>query len=204
MKSDIKDFLKATFAKFNINAKEHGINLAEELKLEAQKTCSDGTVLYTTASDFTVGADVYVMDADGNPVPVSAGEYLCEDGTKIMVGEDGLVAEVGTVTPQEEEMSSEDWMKAISALTERIEAVENQNIELTKELADTKESKNNIATQLSKVQKAYNDIKGNPSVDSVRNRNTTKQEFSKSTKEEKTFGAMTLSERVRKNIENIK
>ena len=204
MKSEIKDFLKATFAKFNINAKEHGIDLTDEIKLEAQVTSQDGTVLYTTASEFKVGVDVYIMDADGNPVPVTPGEYIFEDGTTILVGEDGLVSEMGMVTETEEEMSSDDWMKAISALTERIEAIESQNLELTKELAETKESKTSISTQLSKVQKAYNELKGTPATDSIRNKNATKQEFSKSEKQDKAFASMTLGERVRKNIENIK
>ena len=167
--SNIKEQIKSVFNKYGIDPSTVGIKFEEETTAEApatelqfavEGTLSDGTKIYSTASEWVAGVDIYTQDADGNPVPVPAGEYMLEDGvTMVEVGENGMVDSISTMeTPQE--MSSEDLVSVIGNLSERIAALETEKTELSAALASVK-------TELASVKKA-------PAVPSVKS-----QEFKK-------------------------
>ena len=85
--NDIKKRVNEVLAKFNVNLK------AEEVKfLEA--SLDDGTMIYTDAEVWEAGVNVYVMDADGNKVPVPVGEYILADGQIVVIAEDGILGEL--------------------------------------------------------------------------------------------------------------
>lgn len=171
--SNIKEQIKSVFNKYGIDPSTVGIKFEEEataeataeapateLKFAVEGTLSDGTKIYSTASEWVAGVDIYTQDAEGNPVPVPAGEYMLEDGiTMVTVGEDGMVAMIGEMEV-ETEMSSEDLVAVIGQLSERIAALETDKTALSTELAA-------IKTELSSVKKA-------PAVPSVKS-----QEFKK-------------------------
>jgi hypothetical protein len=174
--SNIKEQIKSVFSKYGIDPSTVGIKFEEEAIAEApatelqfavEGTLSDGTKIYSTANEWVAGVDIYTQDAEGNPVPVPAGEYLLEDGvTMVTVGEDGMVAMIGEMEV-ETEMSSEDLVSVISTLSEqianqntRISALEGEKTELAAALAASK-------TELASVKKA-------PAVPSVKS-----QEFKK-------------------------
>jgi len=169
--SNIKEQIKSVFAKYGIEPSSVGIKFEEEaateLKFAVEGTLNDGTKIYSTANEWVVGVDIYTMDAEGNPVPVPAGEYMLEDGvTKVVVGEDGMVAEIER-EEQSTEMSSEDLVAVIGSLSERIAALETEKTELC---AAVESAKNEVATvkaELASVKKA-------PAVPSVKS-----QEFKK-------------------------
>jgi hypothetical protein len=169
--SNIKEQIKSVFAKYGIEPSSVGIKFEEEaateVKFAVEGTLNDGTKIYSTANEWVVGVDIYTMDAEGNPVPVPAGEYMLEDGvTKVVVGEDGMVAEIER-EEQSTEMSSEDLVAVIGSLSERIAALETEKTELS---AAVESAKNEVATvkaELASVKKA-------PAVPSVKS-----QEFKK-------------------------
>jgi hypothetical protein len=169
--SNIKEQIKSVFAKYGIEPSSVGIKFEEEaateLKFMVEGTLNDGTKIYSTANEWVVGVDIYTMDAEGNPVPVPAGEYMLEDGvTKVVVGEDGMVAEIER-EEQSTEMSSEDLVAVIGSLSERIAALETEKTSLS---AAVESAKNEVATvkaELASVKKA-------PAVPSVKS-----QEFKK-------------------------
>jgi hypothetical protein len=169
--SNIKEQIKSVFAKYGIEPSSVGIKFEEEaateVKFAVEGTLNDGTKIYSTANEWVVGVDIYTMDAEGNPVPVPAGEYLLEDGvTKVVVGEDGMIAEIER-EEQSTEMSSEDLVAVIGSLSERIAALETEKTELS---AAVESAKNEVATvkaELASVKKA-------PAVPSVKS-----QEFKK-------------------------
>ena len=171
MMSNIKEQIKSVFAKYGIEPSSVGIKFEEEaateLKFMVEGTLNDGTKIYSTANEWVVGVDIYTQDAEGNPVPVPAGEYMLEDGvTKVVVGEDGMVAEIER-EEQSTEMSSEDLVAVIGSLSERIAALETEKTELS---AAVESAKNEVATvkaELASVKKA-------PAVPSVKS-----QEFKK-------------------------
>jgi len=140
---------------------------ATEVKFAVEGTLADGTKIYSTADEWVVGVDIYTMDAEGNPVPVPAGEYLLEDGvTKVYVGEEGTITEIER-EEQSTERSSEDLVAVIGNLSERIAALEVEKTELAAAVETAKKDAEALKTELASVKKA-------PAVPSVKS-----QEFKK-------------------------
>lgn len=173
--SDIKNQIKAVFTKYGIEPSALGIKFEEEtteapsteLKFMVEGTLSDGTKIYSTSSEWVAGVDIYTQDAEGNAIPVPAGEYILEDGvTKVVVGEDSMVAEITTVEV-ETEMSSEDLVAVIGQLSERIAALEGEKTELAAAVENAKKDAEAVKAELASVKKA-------PAVPSVKS-----QEFKK-------------------------
>lgn len=178
--SDIKNQIKAVFAKYNIEPSVLGIKFedesadaaeatATEVKFAVEGTLADGTKIYSTADEWTVGVDIYTQDAEGNPVPVPAGEYILEDGvTKVYVATDGIISEIER-EEQSTEMSSEDLVAVIGQLSERIAALEVEKTELAAAVESAKKDTETVKAELASVKKA-------PAVPSVKS-----QEFKKNT-----------------------
>jgi hypothetical protein len=176
--SDIKNQIKAVFAKYNIEPSALGIKFedesadaaeatATEVKFAVEGTLADGTKIYSTADEWTVGVDIYTQDAEGNPVPVPAGEYILEDGvTKVYVATDGIISEIER-EEQSTEMSSEDLVAVIGQLSERIAALEVEKTELAAAVESAKKDTDAVKAELASVKKA-------PAVPSVKS-----QEFKK-------------------------
>jgi hypothetical protein len=176
--SDIKNQIKAVFAKYNIEPSALGIKFedesadaaeatATEVKFAVEGTLADGTKIYSTADEWTVGVDIYTQDAKGNPVPVPAGEYILEDGvTKVYVATDGIISEIER-EEQSTEMSSEDLVAVIGQLSERIAALEVEKTELAAAVESAKKDTDAVKAELASVKKA-------PAVPSVKS-----QEFKK-------------------------
>ena len=173
--SDIKNQIKAVFQKYNIEPSALGIKFedesteapATELQFMVEGTLSDGTRIYSTASEWVAGVDIYTRDAEGAPVPVPAGTYVLEDNvTTVVVGEDSMVAEITTVEV-ETEMSSEDLVAVIGQLSERIAALEVEKTELAAAVESAKKDTDAVRAELASVKKA-------PAVPSVKS-----QEFKK-------------------------
>ena len=175
--SNIKEQIKSVFNKYGIDPSSVGIKFEEEtaaaeapateVKFAVEGTLADGTKIYSTANEWVVGVDIYTTDAEGNPVPVPAGEYLLEDGvTTVYVGEDGMVAQIER-EEQSTEMSSEDLVAVIGQLSERIAALEVEKTELAAAVENAKKDAEALKTELASVKKA-------PAVPSVKS-----QEFKK-------------------------
>jgi len=175
--SSIKEQIKSVFNKYGIDPSTVGIKFEEEttaaeapateVKFAVEGTLADGTKIYSTADEWVVGVDIYTQDAEGNPVPVPAGEYLLEDGvTKVYVGEEGTITEISR-EEQSTEMSSEDLVAVIGQLSERIAALEVEKTELAAAVETAKKDSEALKTELASVKKA-------PAVPSVKS-----QEFKK-------------------------
>jgi hypothetical protein len=202
MKQSLKESIKSIFHKFNVDPSKHGIKL-EEIKLEAQKTLQDGTIIYSTASEFAVGVDVYTVDAEGNPIPLPAGEYVCEEGGKLVVGEDGLVAEYTEAEKEavEEEMSSEQFLAIVEKLTSRLSTLELRNSQLSEQLLNEQQKNQKANAEFNSLKTELSELRKKPAATSIKDRvATTTVTLSK----EKPFEQMTLGERIKYNISQIK
>jgi hypothetical protein len=175
--SNIKEQIKSVFNKYGIDPSTVGIKFEEEttaaqapateVKFAVEGTLADGTKIYSTADEWVVGVDIYTQDAEGNPVPVPAGEYMLEDGvTKVYVGEEGKITEIER-EEQSTEMSSEDLVAVIGNLSERIAALEVEKTQLAAAVETAKKDAEALKTELASVKKA-------PAVPSVKS-----QEFKK-------------------------
>lgn len=175
---NLKEQMKAIFQKFGIDPAVHGVKFEEETKSNelvfmAEGTLQDGTKIYSSADEWVAGVDIYMQDADGNPVPVPAGEYLLEDGTIVKVGEDGLVAEIAA-PEMEVEMSSSDMLAIIDSLSQRISVLETEKTELASALESEKKNADAVSGELNSVKSELSSLKKAPAAPSVR-----AQEFKK-------------------------
>ena len=148
--------LSAILKKHNIK----GVQLSEviEVKMAMEGVLADGTVVATPNESFEVGAELYVVDAEGNPQPAPDGEHTLDNGM-VLVSVGGFITEVTEVEIAEEEMSA-DIAATIAAMDEQLTSIKNQLAEKETELASVRaelsEVKNNLnvsqakATELSK------------------------------------------------------
>lgn len=173
--SNIKEQIKSVFTKYGIDPSVHGIKFeeettvpTEELKFSVEGKLQDGTSIYSTSDAWTVGSDIFTKDTNGNPVPVPAGEYILEDGvTTVVVDEMGMVAEIGNTQVGQQDMSSEDLVAVIGALSERVAALETEKTQLAAAVEAAKYDADAVKAELASVKKA-------PAVPSVKS-----QEFKK-------------------------
>lgn len=128
-------------SKYADRLKAFGIQLSAdgEIKKEEQMAMAilaDGTEVYSPDAEFAVGSELFVMDADGNPVPAPDGEHTTAEG-KVIVVSGGVIAEIKE--PMEEEpkveieieeekqaafdgVSREEFESTINSLVEAFEA----------------------------------------------------------------------------------
>ena len=83
----LSERINELFQKFNVNLKTEEI----EVNLEAQAVLDNGTIIYTDADSFDEGAEVYILNEEGEKIPLPEGEYELEDGSKMSIGEGGKV-----------------------------------------------------------------------------------------------------------------
>jgi len=115
--------------------------LDEPTNLTDVKT-ADGVIL-SYEGDLAVGVEIFIVDEEGK-VPAE-GEFVLEDGTKLIVAE-GKVTEI--VAPEEpieapvEELPVEEMKTELSleGLAEKITAIENDNLEIKTILTELAES----------------------------------------------------------------
>jgi hypothetical protein len=150
-----------------------GVQLSEvvDIKMSAEGKLADGSTMVATPSDdFSVGAELYVIDADGNPQPAPDGEHTLDNGT-ILVTANGVITEVKEAEePAEEELSAE--------IASVIEAMDNKLTEIKKELADAKTEMASIKQDLATKTKELSDA-------NVKIATLSKKPASASVKEEK-------------------
>jgi len=157
-------------SKYADRLKAFGIQLSAEGEItkEAQMAMAilaDGTEVYSPDAEFAVGSELFVMDADGNPVPAPDGEHTTAEG-KVIVVSGGVIAEIKE--PMEEEpkveieiekeeqaafdgVSREEFESTINSLMEAFEA----------KIASLNAEKENLSSAIEKMSKQ-------PATDSVK------------------------------------
>jgi hypothetical protein len=182
--------------KFKVTPEDLGVKLTSEIKLSAEAKLQDGTMIYSTADAWAVGVDIYSMDPDGNPIQVQPGEYMLEDGTTLVVGDDNMVKEIKT-PDMGAEMSAE-VENFIKELVEKITEVQAKNTELSAAL-EAERAKYN--TELSAVKTELANLKKAPATTSVKDTKAVNMGKEK-TAPVKPFSAMSLRERIEYNLSN--
>ena len=128
-------------SKYADRLKAFGIQLSAEGEItkEAQMAMAilaDGTEVYSPDAEFAVGSELFVMDADGNPVPAPDGEHTTAEG-KVIVVSGGVITEIKEpemespeveISIEEEKqaafdgVSREEFESTINSLVEAFEA----------------------------------------------------------------------------------
>jgi hypothetical protein len=163
--------------------KKIGLKLSEEQTIEfmAEGKLADGTIVKTPSDSFEVGSEVYVSGENGDAL-APAGEHTLEDGTVIVVGEDGKIAEIKTMEDSEdEELSQEDALEIIKSLNDRVSELETKLSAVEAEKETETQAHEVTKTELSAKSKELAALKKKASADSVK-----EEKFSKSKKNETT------------------
>jgi hypothetical protein len=157
-------------SKYADRLKAFGIQLSADGEITkeqqmAMAILADGTEVYSPDAEFKVGSELFVMDAEGNPVPAPDGEHTTAEG-KVIVVSGGVIAEIKE--PMEEEpkveieieeekqaafdgVSREEFESTINSLVEAFEA----------KIASLNAEKENLSATIEKMSKQ-------PATDSVK------------------------------------
>ena len=125
----------------------------KEVKLE-QATLENGTVI--ESENFEAGSEVFIVTED-EKVPLPVGEYTLEDGEKLIVKEEGIIASIGAEKEEEpKEEASEENLNT--------DNMENKEVvqEVQENLEDEKKEEMQYATkeELASLQDEIKEIKG--------------------------------------------
>lgn len=151
----------------------------EEVKL-AQATLENGTVI--EAEEMAEGKEVFIVTED-EKVALPVGEYKLEDGTALVVEEEGIIASIGAQEeePAEEEVEAADEkeemeyatkaeLSEIRDMVEEIKAMikdkEEMSVEAQAEEA-VEEIKEEVKEELAEVER----VKHNPEANTQKNLN---------------------------------
>jgi hypothetical protein len=155
------------------------VQLAEETKAEqadqaeaklAAAMLDNGQEIQTSAEAFAEGVDVFVVNDEGEQIPLPDGDYTLEDGTTFSVME-GVISAMGAAEVEEaaaeEEMSAETEVEqpAVEAALSREEvqemiasAIKEATTQLSAEIAEKNEQIEKLSAQpaakLSRVKEA--------------------------------------------------
>jgi len=164
--------------------KKIGLKLSEEQAIEfmAEGKLADGTIVKTPSASFEVGSEVYVSGENGDAL-APAGEHTLEDGTVIVVGDDGKIAEIKEVEMKkdEEELSQEDALEIIKSLNDRVTELETKLSAVESEKDSETQAHEATKVELSAKSKELAALKKKAAAESVKD-----EKFSKSKKNETT------------------
>lgn len=146
------------------------------VKLAAEVVKEDGTVVYTEADEFAVGATAWVKDGE-QTIPAPDGEHKLEDG-RVLVVKEGVVESI-MEAEVEEEMSNEpeyvtkeEFSKSMSEFANILADALNLSIEMSKESDLAKEKAAELEAKLSKVEEEKKEVEtrlnAEPAVPSVK------------------------------------
>jgi len=83
----IQERVQDIFNKFNVNLK------VEESRTElAEAALDNGTVIYTDGDDFVEGDEAYIINDEGERIPLPPGDYTFKDGGVISIADGGKIA----------------------------------------------------------------------------------------------------------------
>jgi len=129
----ITERVQEVFNKFNVN-----LTVTEAPRTEmAEAALENGTVIYTDAEAFAEGVEAYIINDEGEKIPLPPGDYTLADGRMVVVGEGGVVSSVAEAP--EEEAPAEEPAQEVEASEEVTEEVEVEAEEEEKPAYVTKE-----------------------------------------------------------------
>ena len=86
----IKERVQEVFDKFNVN-----LQAEEPVRVDmAEAALENGTVIYTDGEDFAEGEEAYIINDEGERIPLPQGDYTLQDGSVLKIADGGKVAGV--------------------------------------------------------------------------------------------------------------
>jgi hypothetical protein len=83
--------------------------VTEEPRTEmAEAALDNGTVVYTDAEAFAEGVEAYIINDEGEKIPLPPGDYELQDGRTLVIGEGGVVSSIGQPEAEVEEVEASE------------------------------------------------------------------------------------------------
>ena len=103
----ITERVQEVFNKFNVK-----LTVTEEPRTEmAEAALDNGTVVYTDAEAFAEGVEAYIINDEGEKIPLPPGDYQLEDGRTLVIGEGGVVSSIGEPEAEVEEVEASEGVE---------------------------------------------------------------------------------------------
>tara|TARA_R110002050_G_scaffold39563_2_gene96744 strand:+ start:5489 stop:6238 length:750 start_codon:yes stop_codon:yes gene_type:complete len=83
----LQNRINELFNKFNLS-----LSTVEKTELMAEATLENGTIIYTDAEGFEDGSEVYIVNEEGEKIPLPDGDYTLEDGRTLTIADSGKIA----------------------------------------------------------------------------------------------------------------
>lgn len=100
----ITERVQEVFNKFNVK-----LTVTEEPRTDmAEAALDNGTVVYTDAEAFAEGVEAYIINDEGEKIPLPPGDYELEDGRTLVIGEGGVVSSIGEPSEEVEEVEASE------------------------------------------------------------------------------------------------
>ncbi len=156
----LKERISDIFEKYSVELAVEEKEETKEVALMATAVLESGQEIMTDADAFAVGVSAFVVNDEGERIPLPDGDYQLQDGSMLVVAE-GAVVEVNEATTEpeveaeeekEEEMKAEEVEASSEVLTrEAVEGMIAEAIEATKkEFSSQIEERDAKITELSK------------------------------------------------------
>lgn len=156
----LKERISDIFEKYSVELAVEEKEETKEVALMATAVLESGQEIMTDADAFAVGVSAFVVNDEGERIPLPDGDYQLQDGSMLVVAE-GAVVEVNEATTEpeveaeeekEEEMKAEEVEASSEVLTrEAVEGMIAEAIEATKkEFSSQIEERDAKITELNK------------------------------------------------------
>lgn len=168
------------------------VQLSEEKEAKlASALLENGQEIQTTADAFAEGVDVFVVNDQGENIPLPDGDYTLEDGSSFTVVE-GVISAIGAVETEEVEAKEEELAEEVKedATEQALSREEVKEMIATAVKEATTQLSAQFAEQLEEKEAAIQKLSAQPAA--KLSRVEKKQTFSR-----QELAAMSLKERVR-------
>ena len=154
----LKERISDIFEKYSVELAVEEKEETNEVALMATAVLESGQEIMTDADAFAVGVSAFVVNDEGERIPLPDGDYKLQDGSMLVVAEGAVAemkeaeAEVEAEEEKEEEMKAEEVEASSDVLTrEAVEGMIAEAIEATKkEFSSQIEERDAKITELSK------------------------------------------------------
>ena len=154
----LKERISDIFEKYSVELAVEEKEEQQEVALMATAVLESGQEIMTDADAFAVGVSAFVVNDEGERIPLPDGDYKLQDGSMLVVAEGAVAemkeaeAEVEAEEEKEEEMKAEEVEASSDVLTrEAVEGMIAEAIEATKkEFSSQIEERDAKITELSK------------------------------------------------------
>ena len=123
----LQNRINELFTKFNLS-----LSTVEKTELMAEATLENGTIIFTDAEGFEDGAEVYIVNEEGEKIPLPDGDYTLEDGRTLTIADGGKISK----SDEKVEASKEDVKEELAVEDEVIEEEKAVEEEVKEEMMD--------------------------------------------------------------------